>query len=134
MAFSRAVLYEQQLQQCALYAKAISHPEGIAIIKLLKKNGTSSVNRIAMNSPLHLNTVSQHLSILRKTGLVTYEEKFPHIYYSINEEVFNVASVTLLDFFSQFNPIDTYRISLQSIAWPTSPPSPPSSNIYPERQ
>ena len=84
MAFSKAHLYAQDLQHQATFAKALAHPERIAILRFLEFNGPSTVLEIAERSPLHYAVVSQHLKILRRQQLLHAKESYPYTIYSIN--------------------------------------------------
>lgn len=54
------------------------------IIKLLAQ-GEKSVNSIVENLPIGQATVSTHLSILRKSGLVTYRVSGKNRFYNLNK-------------------------------------------------
>lgn len=86
MAFSKANLYAQPLHIQANYARALGHPERLSTIQTLNQFGALNVNEIAKQSPLHANTVSQHLAILRASHLVSCNEVFPYTVYSLNRQ------------------------------------------------
>lgn len=85
MAFHKTSLYPAHDQQIAFYAKSISHPERIRILKSLRTVHRMHVRQLHKDSPLALPTMSQHLAILRRAELVDYLIRDPYIYYSLNE-------------------------------------------------
>ena len=63
-------LFDDNLQQLALMAKAISHPARLAILKYLAEAKTCISGDISDQLPLSRTTVSQHLKELRDMGLI----------------------------------------------------------------
>ena len=63
-------LFDDNLQQLALMAKAISHPARLAILKYLAEAKTCISGDISDSLPLSRSTVSQHLKELRDCGLI----------------------------------------------------------------
>ncbi len=57
-------------QEMANFAKALSHPARIAIIKILAEQSSCICGEIVEVLPLAQSTVSQHLKELQKAGLV----------------------------------------------------------------
>src|SRR5688572_9057572 len=86
MAFTKAHLYNDIDLRASLLARAISHPARIGILRQLSKQGVSTVEELLAMHPLSQPTISQHLKILRKAGLVSYKEVYPYCYYSLNKE------------------------------------------------
>lgn len=68
--------------------KVLSAETRIKIIELLK-SGPLSVNTIAEALGISQSAVSQHLRVMKQAGLVTYERKGYHIYYSLNKDKLN---------------------------------------------
>ena len=62
--------FEDSLQKLAQFAKAISHPARLAILKYLAETKTCISGDISGNLPLSRTTVSQHLKELRDMGLI----------------------------------------------------------------
>ena len=62
--------FEDSLQELAQFAKAISHPARLAILKYLAETKTCISGDISGNLPLSRTTVSQHLKELRDMGLI----------------------------------------------------------------
>jgi len=63
-------LFDNDLQQLAIMAKAISHPARLAILKYLAEAKTCISGDISDFLPLSRSTVSQHLKELRDCGLI----------------------------------------------------------------
>ncbi len=61
----------------AIYAKAISHPARIAILKYLAAQDRCICGEIVNILPLAQSTVSQHLKELKKSGLILGEIEAP---------------------------------------------------------
>ncbi|VAW21352.1 Arsenical resistance operon repressor [hydrothermal vent metagenome] len=62
--------FDESLQELALFAKVISHPARLAILKYLAETRTCISGDISDYLPLSRTTVSQHLKELRNLGLI----------------------------------------------------------------
>lgn len=62
--------FDEDLRELALYARVISHPARLAIIKYLASTRTCISGNISDHLPLSRSTVSQHLKELRDAGLI----------------------------------------------------------------
>jgi ArsR family transcriptional regulator len=65
--------FDKNLQELALFAKAVSHPARLAILKYLAESKTCISGDISDYLPLSRTTVSQHLKALRDMGLIQGE-------------------------------------------------------------
>lgn len=63
-------LFESDLQELAQFAKVISHPARLAILKYLADTKTCISGDISDKLPLSRTTVSQHLKELKELGLI----------------------------------------------------------------
>lgn len=63
-------LFEADLQEIAQFAKVISHPARLAILKYLSETKSCISGDISDYLPLSRSTVSQHLSELKSLGLI----------------------------------------------------------------
>jgi DNA-binding transcriptional ArsR family regulator len=63
-------VFEKELQELAEFAKVISHPARLAILKYLAETKTCISGDISDKLPLSRTTVSQHLKELRDMGLI----------------------------------------------------------------
>lgn len=90
----------QKEQDLAAFAKALSHPARIAILKVLAQKNECICGEIVEVLPLAQSTVSQHLKELRLAGLIAGETDGPRSCYCINWKVFEKFNA---DFNSLFN-------------------------------
>jgi DNA-binding transcriptional ArsR family regulator len=65
--------FSKELQDLALFARAISHPARLAILKYLAETKSCISGDISGQLPLSRSTVSQHLKELKKMGLIQGE-------------------------------------------------------------
>ena len=72
------------IDDLAMMAKALSHPARVTIIKTLAKKGSCLTGSIAEELPLAPSTVSEHLRILRDSGLVKGTIDGPKRCYCVN--------------------------------------------------
>ncbi|OFX80247.1 MAG: transcriptional regulator [Bacteroidetes bacterium GWE2_29_8] len=70
MTFAKKELFDDDLQEMALYFKVLSHPARLAILKYLAEKKTCISGDISNELPLSRTTVSQHLQELKKAGLI----------------------------------------------------------------
>ncbi|MDD4971028.1 MAG: metalloregulator ArsR/SmtB family transcription factor [Paludibacter sp.] len=63
-------VFDIELQELATFAKVISHPARLAILKYLAETKTCISGDISDKLPLSRTTVSQHLKELRDMGLI----------------------------------------------------------------
>lgn len=62
--------FEEELQELARFARVISHPARLAILKYLAETKTCISGDISEYLPLSRTTVSQHLKELKTLGLI----------------------------------------------------------------
>ncbi len=63
-------VFDKELQELATFAKVISHPARLAILKYLSETKSCISGDISDYLPLSRTTVSQHLKELRDMGLI----------------------------------------------------------------
>lgn len=83
--------FDEQTEQLSLYAKALSHPTRITILKHLEKQSCCFTGDLVEVLPISQSTVSQHLKELKNAGLIQGEIKPPRIKYCINKENWDKA-------------------------------------------
>jgi len=66
----KSEVFDIELQELATFAKVISHPARLAILKYLAETKTCISGDISDMLPLSRTTVSQHLKELRDMGLI----------------------------------------------------------------
>jgi DNA-binding transcriptional ArsR family regulator len=86
----------------AKYAKALSHPARVAILKLLIKKQTCICGDIVDELPLSQSTVSQHLKELKAAGLIKGDIEGVKVCYCIDENEWAAARLLLNDLFASY--------------------------------
>ncbi|MEZ4829268.1 MAG: metalloregulator ArsR/SmtB family transcription factor [Bacteroidia bacterium] len=87
----------------ASLAKALGHPARIAILQVLIEEKTCICGDIVDRVPLAQATISQHLKVLKDSGLIHGEIAPNRSCYCINPEGWNQAKTLLGDFLSSFD-------------------------------
>jgi ArsR family transcriptional regulator, arsenate/arsenite/antimonite-responsive transcriptional repressor len=88
MAISKKEEFTKKEQELADFAKALSHPARIAILKVLAQKNECICGEIVDVLPLAQSTVSQHLKELKNAGLITGSVDGPRSCYCINWKAF----------------------------------------------
>ena len=88
MAVHKKEEFTQKEQELAAFAKAMSHPARIAILKVLASKNECICGEIVEVLPLAQSTVSQHLKELKNAGLISGETDGPRSCYCINWKAF----------------------------------------------
>ena len=70
-------------EELAAFAKAIAHPVRVRILRMLARREARMCSHIVDELPLAQSTVSEHLRILRTSGLVRANEDGPRVSYCI---------------------------------------------------
>ena len=85
------IFYSETTEQTARFAKALSHPVRLAILKHLSTQACCYNGDLMDVIPLAQSTISQHLKELKEAGLIIGEIETPKVKYCINQENWNVA-------------------------------------------
>lgn len=91
--------YKEDTEALAKFAKALSHPTRIAIIKYLENQSCCFTGDLVDVLPISQSTVSQHLKELKNAGLIQGELNPPRIKYCINQENWTIAKGLFQQFF-----------------------------------
>lgn len=75
---------DESAEQLARLAWAVAHPARVRIVRLLISRQACVCGEIVDNLPLAQSTVSQHLKILKESGLIEGEVDGPKVCYCIN--------------------------------------------------
>lgn len=75
---------ERSSEELARFAWAISHPARVQILKVLLARHSCMCGEIVACLPLAQSTVSQHLKILKESGLVQGEVDGPKVCYCVD--------------------------------------------------
>jgi ArsR family transcriptional regulator len=70
MALNKKHVFPEEQQQIAQFAKALSHPARLAILKVLAEKANCICGKIVEVLPLSQATVSQHLKELLQVGII----------------------------------------------------------------
>jgi DNA-binding transcriptional ArsR family regulator len=89
----------------AKYAKALSHPARIAILRFLIKKQSCICGDIVHELPLSQSTVSQHLKELKEAGLIKGDIDGAKVCYCIDEKEWKAAKERMDQLF------DSYKVS-----------------------
>ncbi len=84
-------------EQLARLAWAIAHPARVRIVRLLLDRETCFCGEIVDKLPLAQSTVSQHLKILKETGLIQGEIDGPKVCYCINRDNLRLLKKLIAD-------------------------------------
>ena len=103
MAQNKKHLFEKDLRLLAEYAKALSHPARLLILKTLARRGECICGEMVQISPLAQPTVSQHLAALKKAGFIKGTIDGPRSCYCINREGFNRAGAQFNRMFAELS-------------------------------
>jgi DNA-binding transcriptional ArsR family regulator len=98
---AKTELFNESLQQAAVYFKALSHPARLAIINYLIETGSCITGDITDELPLSRTTVSQHLQELKDCNLIQGTVEGVKVNYCINAIGLEDIIATLKDITSK---------------------------------
>ena len=78
--------HDETAEELAALAWAVAHPARVRILRLLLNRQACVCGEIVNEMPLAQSTVSQHLKILKESGLIQGEVDGPKVCYCINFE------------------------------------------------
>ena len=105
MGATKAEEFSVKDNRVSKYAKALSHPARVAILKLLIKKQACICGDIVDELPLSQSTVSQHLKELKEAGLIKGDIEGTKVCYCINEDEWKAAQSYLNELFGSYKPI-----------------------------
>lgn len=76
----------EELRKAVLVLRAVNHKLRQQIIGLLEESKQMTVTDIYVKLRLEQSVASQHLAILRRSGVVETSREGKYIYYGLNEE------------------------------------------------
>lgn len=91
----------------ARYAKALSHPARVAILRFLMRRQSCMCGDIVEELPLSQSTVSQHLKELKEAGLIQGDVEGKRVCYCIDPKEWERARTHLGEFMEAFEPTDS---------------------------
>ena len=96
MGASKIINYSEEELLIAKFAKALSHPARVAIIKLLLEKQSCICGDIVEDLPIAQSTVSQHLKELKESGLIKGNIDGASICYCVDRDVLQKANDILI--------------------------------------
>lgn len=90
--------FSDKQRKIARYAKAMSHPIRLYVLKLLSKQSCCYSAGLIDELPVVKSTLSGHLKELKDAGLIQGEIEAPKIKYCINKENWKEAQELFRDF------------------------------------
>jgi ArsR family transcriptional regulator len=106
MAVHKKEEFSQKEQGLANFAKAMSHPARILILKVLAQRNECICGEIVDLLPLAQSTVSQHLKELKTAGLITGETDGPRSCYCINWKAFEKYNADFNSLFQKLKEVN----------------------------
>ncbi len=88
---------DESAEQLAKLTWALAHPARVRIVQLLLSRTSCVCGEIVDQMPLAQSTVSQHLKILKVSGLVQGEIDGPRICYCINRKMLKLLKKLVAD-------------------------------------
>jgi len=97
---NNSIITEEQ-KKIARYAKALSHPIRIHILKVLSNQSCCYSGDLTEILPIAKSTLSQHLKELKNAGLIQGEIELPKIKYCLNKPNWEEAKNIFSNFFEK---------------------------------
>lgn len=88
---------DRSAEALARLAWAVAHPARVRIVRLLAGRESCVCGEIVDEMPLAQSTVSQHLKILKESGLVQGEVDGPKVCYCLNAEKLQALKALVAD-------------------------------------
>lgn len=101
MTYAKTAIFQENQQELARFAKALSHPARIAIIELLAEKQVCISGDISNELPLSRTTVSQHLQELKELGIIKGEVSGLNVCYCLNFETFGELKASFMTLFQK---------------------------------
>lgn len=91
--------YSEKQELVSRFGNALGHPVRVAILQLLLKQEHCYHGRMSEELPIANSTLSQHLKVLKESGLIMGEINPPKTRYCIDFKNWNLAKGLLIGFF-----------------------------------
>lgn len=105
MGATKAEEFSVKDNKVAKYAKALSHPARVAIVKLLIQKKSCICGDIVEELPLSQSTVSQHLKELKEAGLIKGDIDGAKVCYCIDPKEWKLAQQYMQEVFGLYDPV-----------------------------
>ena len=93
--------YSEATERTAQFAKALSHPARILILKHLSSQDCCYTGDLVNVLPLAQSTISQHLKELKESGLIQGEVHPPKVRYCIDTDNWERARALFSEVFDE---------------------------------
>ena len=103
MAYAKTELFDVELQQTAEFFKAFAHPARLQIIQYLSEKKNCITGDISEELPLSRTTVNQHLTELKKIGLIVGHVEGVKTNYCLNPAIVEKMKIIIDDFLSKID-------------------------------
>ncbi len=101
MVTAKHELFNEALQQQAIYFKALAHPARLQILQFLAKSKNCISGDISEDLPLSRTTVNQHLAELKEAGLIKGHVEGIKMKYCLDGEKVKEMNVLLSGFLNE---------------------------------
>ncbi len=101
MGASKLNIYKESITEIAAIAKIFAHPARVAILQYISKQDSCICNDIVDEIGLAQPTISQHLQIISKAGLIKGNFKGNSLCYCLNVERFQEFQELFNSFFNK---------------------------------
>ena len=98
---AQEIIYSKNTEETARFAKALSHPIRLAILKHLNGQNCCFTGDLVEILPMAQSTISQHLKELKEAGLIQGEVNPPKVKYCINKENWKKAQDLFTSLFEE---------------------------------
>lgn len=102
MGLTKTAEFTQDQNELAQLSKALGHPARIAILQFLIRRKACVCGDIVDELPLSQSTVSQHLSELKKVGLIKGDIDGPSVCYCIDHKAWARMKDVIHELFDSF--------------------------------
>ena len=109
MAYSKTDLFDPKLSSTAILFKALAHPARLAILQYLAETKVCITGDISDELPLSRTTVNQHLTELKKAGLIQGTVDGVKVNYCLNPEKITELTKMANCFFTEISSDSEYK-------------------------
>lgn len=95
---TKVVFDNTKLSTSCELMRALAHPLRLKILEFIDKNGTTNVNKIYNTLKIEQSITSQHLKIMRLSGVIDAEREGKYVHYSINYNIVKRAEKAVNNF------------------------------------
>lgn len=103
MGASKTHIFNLNQNTLAIMAKVLAHPARVAILEYIHKYPMSMCNDLVSATGLSQPTISQHLSEIKRVGLLQASFKGKNLYYTLNHEKWTALQIPFNTLFSKLN-------------------------------